>query len=515
MTKQPYLITTAIPYANGAPHIGHAYERIATDVLARFQRLDGRDVMFVTGMDEHGQKMQQTAARDGITPQELADRTAAQFEAMGDMLNAKTDDIVRTTSDRHKASVTAIWKRMEEKGDIYLSKYSGWYSVRDEAYYSEDEIEERDGRRFSIKTSTLVEWVEEESYFFKLSAYAQPLLDFYKQNPDFVVPQQYRNEIVSFVERGLLDLSISRTTFDWGIPVPGAPKHVMYVWVDALTNYITATGFPDREGALAKFWPAAAHIIGKDITRFHAIYWPAFLMSANLPLPKHIAVHGFLFNRGEKMSKSTGNIVSPSDLVERYGVDPVRYYFMREVPYGQDGSYSHEAIIARMNAELSNDLGNLAQRSLSMVNKNCNAVVPVKGALIAADEEMLAAADALLEECRKQHSDFAISKAMDAIWRVVADANRYFAGQEPWALKKTDPARMETVLWTTAEVLRMVGLLIQPYVPQSAAKLLDLLAVSEDKRGFESFGARLVSGAALPAPAPVFPRFIEEEAKPA
>jgi methionyl-tRNA synthetase len=515
MTQQPYLITTAIPYANGAPHIGHAYERIATDVLARFQRLDGRDVMFVTGMDEHGQKMQQTAARDGITPQELADRTAAQFEAMGDMLNVKTDDIVRTTSDRHKASVTAIWKRMEEKGDIYLSKYSGWYSVRDEAYYGEDEIEEREGRRFSIKTSTLVEWVEEESYFFKLSAYAQSLLDFYKQNPDFVVPQQYRNEIVSFVERGLLDLSISRTTFDWGIPVPGAPKHVMYVWVDALTNYITATGFPDRDGPLAKFWPAAAHIIGKDITRFHAIYWPAFLMSANLPLPKHIAVHGFLFNRGEKMSKSTGNIVSPSDLVERYGVDPVRYYFMREVPYGQDGSYSHEAIIARMNAELSNDLGNLAQRSLSMVNKNCNAVVPVKGALIAADEEMLAAADALLAECRKQHSDFAISKAMDAIWRVVADANRYFAGQEPWALKKTDPARMETVLWTTAEVLRMVGLLIQPYVPQSAAKLLDLLAVPEDKRGFESFGDRLVSGMALPAPAPVFPRFIEEEAKPA
>jgi methionyl-tRNA synthetase len=515
MTQTPYLITTAIPYANGAPHIGHAYERIATDVMARFQRLEGREVLFVTGMDEHGQKMQQTAARENLTPQGLADRTAQQFEAMGEMLNARADDIVRTTSERHKAAVTAIWKRMEEKGDIYLSKYSGWYSVRDEAYYNEDETEERDGRRFSIKTSTLVEWVEEESYFFKLSAYAQPLLDHYKKNPDFIVPEQYRNEIVSFVERELRDLSVSRTTFDWGIPVPGAPKHVMYVWVDALTNYITATGFPDRDGPLAKFWPAAAHVIGKDITRFHAIYWPAFLLSAELPLPKQIVVHGFLFNRGEKMSKSTGNIVSPSDLVERYGVDPVRYYFMREVPYGQDGSYSHEAIIARMNAELSNDLGNLAQRSLSMVNKNCNARFPAKGTLSPADEEMLSAADALLAECRKHHADYAISKAMDVIWRVVADANRYFAGQEPWALKKTDPARMETVLWTTAEVLRMVGILIQPYVPQSASKLLDLLAVADDKRQFANFAERLQPGIGLPVPSPVFPRFVEEEAKPA
>jgi methionyl-tRNA synthetase len=515
MTQAPYLITTAIPYANGAPHIGHAYERIATDVMARFARLDGRDVMFVTGMDEHGQKMQQTAARENLTPQQLADRTAALFEIMGEQLNAVADDIVRTTSERHKASVTAIWKRMEEKGDIYLSKYAGWYSVRDEAYYAEDETEEREGRRFAVKTGTLVEWVEEESYFFKLSAYAKPLLEHYAKNPDFIVPEQYRNEVVSFVERGLLDLSMSRTTFDWGIPVPGNPKHVMYVWVDALTNYITATGFPDRDGPKSHYWPAAAHVIGKDITRFHAIYWPAFLMSADLPLPKQIVVHGFLFSRGEKMSKSLGNIVAPADLVERYGVDPLRYYFMREVPYGQDGSYSHEAIVARMNAELANDLGNLAQRSLSMVNKNCGAKVPAKGTLLPVDEEMLAAADALLGECRKQHADYAISKAMDAIWRVVADANRYFAGQEPWALKKTDPARMETVLWTTAEVIRMVAILIQPYVPQSAAKFLDLLAVPEDARDFSHFAHRLQSSTDLPAPTAVFPRFVEEEAKPA
>jgi methionyl-tRNA synthetase len=515
MSSPPYLITTAIPYANGAPHIGHAYERIATDVMARFQRLDGRDVLFVTGMDEHGQKMQQTAARDGLSPQQLADRTAAQFETMGDMLNARADDIVRTTSERHKTATTAIWKRMLEKGDIYLSHYAGWYSVRDEAYYGEEETEERDGRRFAVKTGTLVEWVEEESYFFRLSNYAKPLLELYARQPDFIVPGQYRNEIVSFVERGLLDLSISRTTFDWGIAVPGSPKHVMYVWVDALTNYITATGFPDLNAPKAKFWPASAHVIGKDITRFHAIYWPAFLMSADLPLPKQIVVHGFLFNRGEKMSKSVGNIVSPSDLVERYGVDPVRYYFMREVPFGQDGSYSHEAIIARMNAELANDLGNLAQRSLSMVAKNCNAKTPQPGTLLTADQEMLMAADSLLDDVRRQHADHAISKAMDAIWRVVADANRYFAGQEPWALKKTDPARMETVLWTTAEVLRMVGLLIQPYVPQSAGKLLDLLAVPPEKRSFAHFGERLVGGIDLPTPAPVFPRFVEEEVTPA
>ncbi len=512
MSKAPYFITTAIPYANGPPHIGHAYEHIATDVMARFMRLDGHEVFFVTGMDEHGQKMQQTAARESLTPQGLADRTVAEFEQMHSLLNIKTDDFVRTTSGRHKASVTEIWKRMEANGDIYLSKYAGWYSVRDEAYYAEDETELREERRFAVKSGTLVEWVEEESYFFKLSAYAEPLLAYYAANPDFIVPAQYRNEIVSFVERGLNDLSVSRTTFDWGIPVPGNPKHVMYVWVDALTNYITATGFPDANAQRAHFWPASAHVIGKDITRFHAIYWPAFLMSAKLPIPRQIVVHGFLFSRGEKMSKSLGNIIEPADLVERYGVDPVRYFFMREVPYGQDGSYSHEAIIARMNAELANDLGNLAQRSLSMVNKNCGAKIPACGALTVADTAMLSAAEALLAECRTQHTAYAISKAMDAIWRVVADANRYFAGQEPWALKKTDPVRMETVLFVTAEVLRRVGLLIQPYVPQSAAKLLDLLAVPETDRDFAAFDSKLVSGVALPPPTPVFPRFIEEPA---
>ena len=511
MTQPPYLISTAIPYANGAPHIGHAYERIAADVMARFARLDGRDVLFITGMDEHGQKMQQTAAREGITPQQLADRTAAQFEQLGEDLNARADDIVRTTQARHRIAVQDMWKRMEANGDIYLAKYSGWYSVRDEAYYDEDEIEVREGKRFSLKTSTLVEWVEEESYFFKLSAYAGRLLQHYADNADFIVPENYRNEITSFVKRGLKDLSISRTTFDWGVPVPGAPNHVMYVWVDALTNYLTATGYPDQASPRAHFWPAAAHVIGKDITRFHAIYWPAFLMSAQLPLPQQIVVHGFLFNKGEKMSKSTGNVLSHRDLVERYGVDPVRYFFMREVPYGQDGSYSHDVIAGRMNADLANDLGNLAQRSLSMINKNCNGQLPGVGPLSVSDSAMLVMADGMLTEVRAQHSNYAISKAMDVIWKVVAEANRYFAGEAPWALKKTDPARMETVLYVTAEVLRMVGLLVQPYVPQSAAKLLDALAVPENARGFDSFGQRLRPGTPLPPPLPIFPRFVEEE----
>ena len=512
MSKPKFYITTAIPYANGAPHIGHAYERIATDAIARFKRLDGFDVLFVTGMDEHGQKMQQTAAREGITPLQLADRTAAQFQAMGDELNARADDILRTTEQRHKNSVQEIWRRMAANGDIYLSKYSGWYSVRDEAYYGEDEIEERDGRRFAIKTGTPVEWVEEESYFFKLSAYAPKLLELYEKRPDFIVPEHYRNEIVAFVKRGLNDLSISRTTFDWGVQVPDDPKHVMYVWVDALTNYLSATGFPDTHAPRAAFWPASAHVIGKDITRFHAIYWPAFLLSAGLPVPDQVVVHGFLFSRGEKMSKSVGNVVSPSDLVKAYGVDQTRYFFLREVPFGQDGNYSHEAIVNRINADLANDLGNLAQRSLSMIAKNCGGVVPKHGDFTEADREILNAANGIHAEARAAHETYSINKALDAIWRVVADANRYFAAQEPWALKKTDPARMDTVLYVTAEVLRIIGLMAQPYIPASAASLLQLLSVDSNARDFTALGKRLEPGTPLPAPAPIFPRYVEEEA---
>ena len=371
MSEKPrYYITTAISYPNGPPHIGHAYEVIATDAIARFKRLDGYDVFFLTGTDEHGQKIQQTATREGITARELVDRNVVQFRAMVERMNCSNDDYIRTTEERHHRSSQAIWQRMEKNGDIYLSKYAGWYSVRDEAYYAEDETHVNEHKvRLATKTGTPVEWVEEESYFFKLSAYQQKLLDLYER-PDFVLPKERLNEVASFVRGGLQDLSISRTTFDWGVRVPGNDKHIMYVWVDALTNYITAVGFPDTESEKFKrYWPADLHVIGKDIVRFHAVYWPAFLMSAGIEVPRRIFSHGFLFNRGEKMSKSVGNVIDPFTMADAYGVDQFRYFFLREVPFGQDGNYSHEAIVNRINADLANDLGNLAQRSLTMVNK--------------------------------------------------------------------------------------------------------------------------------------------------
>lgn len=513
MADKQFYITTAISYPNGAPHIGHAYEVLATDALARFKRLDGFDVMFLTGTDEHGQKIQQTAARQGRTARELVDEMAPQFQEMVRSLGCSNDDFIRTTEARHYATVQELWKRMEAAGDIYLSKYAGWYSVRDEAYYAEDEIEDREGKKYSTKTGTPVEWVEEESYFFKLASYQEKLLALYESQPDFIGPNERRNEILSFVKGGLQDLSISRTTFDWGIPVPGAPGHIMYVWVDALTNYLSATGWPDAGAARAKYWPADLHVIGKDIVRFHAVYWPAFLMSAGLPLPKRVYGHGFLFNRGEKMSKSVGNVISPASLIDTYGVDQVRYFFLREVPFGQDGNYSHEAIINRINADLANDLGNLAQRSLSMINKNCEGRLPVPGAFTAEDTEILAAADAIIAEARTHHDVQAINKALDAIWRVVADANRYFAAQAPWGLKKTDPERMGTVLYVTAELLRQFGILTQPYMPTAAPKLLDLLAIPENQRSFASLATRLSGGIELPPPAPVFPRYVEAEAE--
>ncbi|MGD9543100.1 MAG: methionine--tRNA ligase [Methylocystis sp.] len=515
--RPPYMITTAIPYANGAPHIGHAYERIATDAFARWQRLDGYDVLFVTGMDEHGQKMQRTAEKEGLTPWALADRTAGQFARMGEALNARADDIVRTTQERHKQTVLEIWRRMEANGDLYLSKYAGWYSVRDEAYYDADELTERDGKKFA-PTGTPVEWVEEESWFFKLSAYAEKLLAHYAAHPEFITPEHYRNEIVAFVKRGLTDLSVSRTTFDWGIEIPPSAdttaKHVMYVWVDALTNYITATGYLTEDINKARFWPADAHVIGKDITRFHAIYWPAFLLSAGAPLPKQVVVHGFLFSKGEKMSKSVGNVVDPIELAERYGVDQLRYFFLREIPFGQDGNYSHEAIVNRINADLANDLGNLAQRSLSMIAKNCMGAVPRKHELTDADRDILAQAAEALAKARAAMADYAPHHALAEIFRVVAEANRYFAAEEPWAKKKTDPARMETVLYVTAETLRRLAIPLQPFMPESAGKLLDLLDVGPDERDFAHAGEAnaLQQGAPLPPPAPVFPRFIEEDA---
>jgi methionyl-tRNA synthetase len=512
-TKSPYYITTAISYPNGKPHIGHAYELIATDAMARFQRLDGRDVFFLTGTDEHGQKMQQTARAEGISPEQLAERNSNEFREMGRLLNASNDDFIRTTEERHHKTVQEVWRRMEKNGDIYKGGYAGWYSVRDEAYYQEDETELRaDGLRYGPQ-GTPVEWVEEESYFFKLSAYEDRLLKLYEDEPDFIGPNERRNEVISFVKSGLKDLSISRTTFDWGIKVPGDDKHVMYVWVDALTNYITATGFvEDEQGPLAKYWPADAHIIGKDIIRFHAVYWPAFLMSAGLPLPKRVYAHGFLLNKGEKMSKSLGNVVDPVNLVNHFGLDQVRYFFLREVSFGQDGSYSEEGIGTRINADLANGIGNLASRSLSMIAKNCEGRVPAPGPLTDADRAILATADQAIAICREEMARQQVHKAVAAVINIVNEADRYFAAQEPWVLRKTDVPRMETVLYVTADVVRQIAILFQPIMPDSAAKILDLVAVALEDRTFEALGeaGRLQPGTELPAPSPVFPRYVAQ-----
>lgn len=511
----PFYITTAIAYPNGKPHIGHAYELIATDAVARYYRLDGRDVFFLTGTDEHGQKMQQTARKEGLSAQELADRNTAEFQKMGVLLNASNDDFIRTTEPRHHEASQIIWQRMVDAGDIYKDSYSGWYSVRDEAYYQEGETELRDdGVRYGPQ-GTPVEWVEEESYFFRLSNYEDKLLQLYETQPDFVGPAERRNEVVSFVKSGLKDLSVSRTTFDWGIKVPNDPAHVMYVWVDALTNYITATGYlTDPNGPRAKYWPADIHMIGKDIIRFHAVYWPAFLMSAGLPLPKRVFAHGFLLNKGEKMSKSIGNVVDPANLVEHFGLDQVRYFLLREVSFGQDGSYSEEGIATRINSDLANGIGNLASRSLSMIVKNCDGKIPACGPLTEADRTMLASADALHAITRDEMGKLMIHRALTAIIAVVSEADRYFAGEAPWALKKTDPERMGTVLYVTAEVVRQIAILLQPFMPASAAKLLDLVAAPADKRDFAALGeaGRLVSGTPLEAPAPVFPRYVAPEA---
>jgi methionyl-tRNA synthetase len=509
-----FYITTAIAYPNGVPHIGHAYEAIATDALARFQRLDGKDVFFLTGTDEHGLKMVQTADLEKLPTLEVATRNALRFKEMDERLNVSFDRFIRTTEEQHHRSSQAIWQRMADNGDIYLDSYAGWYSVRDEAYYAEDETVMGDDNVRRGPQGTPVEWVEEKSYFFKLSAYQDKLLALYASQPDFIGPDSRKNEVISFVKSGLRDLSISRTTFDWGVKVPGDTEHVMYVWVDALTNYITGVGFPDENDPNWRYWPADVHIIGKDIIRFHAVYWPAFLMSAGIPLQKRVYAHGFLFSRGEKMSKSVGNVVDPFNLADQYGVDQVRYFFLREVPFGQDGNYNHEAIVARINADLANDLGNLAQRSLSMIAKQYEGVLPEPGAFTDNDKAILAQADGMIGLARTAMATQQIHQALNAVWAVVAEANRYFAGEAPWALAKTDPQRQRTVLYVTAEVIRQIAILTQPVMPESSAKLLDSLGIPQDARDFAALGgaARIKPGTELPPPAPVFPRYIEPSA---
>ncbi len=508
-----FYVTTPIYYVNDKPHIGHAYTTLACDVLARFKRLDGFDVKFLTGTDEHGQKVEKSAEAAGVTPQALADRNSANFRELAAHLGCSNDDFIRTTEPRHVAACQALWQRLVEAGEITLGHYEGWYSVRDEAFYAESEVVTLPGGQKQAPTGAPVEWVKEPSYFFRLSAWQDRLLAFYDANPYAVAPASRRNEVISFVKGGLQDLSVSRTSFTWGIPVPGDPAHVMYVWLDALANYITAVGYPDTSGDYAKWWPADLHMVGKDILRFHAVYWPAFLMAAGLEPPKRVFAHGWWTNEGQKISKSVGNVIDPVGLIEKYGLDPVRYFLLREVPFGNDGDYSHRAMVNRMNGELANDYGNLAQRVLSMVNKNCAGVVPVRGDLTPEDHELLDAAYALLAKLRDSMDRQMFHEALEAIWVVVRAANGYVDRQAPWALKKTDAARMATVLWVLAETVRSLALLTQPFMPTASARLLDLVAVPATQRNFAACGPdfALVSGGALPVPAGVFPRHVEPE----
>lgn len=510
---RPYYVTTAITYPNGDPHIGHAYEYVATDAIARFKRLDGFDVRFLTGTDEHGLKMVETAAAEGIGTAELARRNSDMFQRLQERLNISFDRFIRTTDPDHHEASKEIWRRMAAAGDIYLDTYSGWYSVRDERFFVESETRLLDdGTRVAVETGAPVTWTEEQTYFFRLSAYADKLLAHYEANPDFIAPEVRRNEVVSFVAGGLRDLSISRTSFDWGVQVPEHPDHVMYVWVDALTNYLTGVGYPDADSEMfRRYWPADLHMIGKDIIRFHTVYWPAFLMSAGIELPRRVFAHGFLLNRGEKMSKSVGNVVDPVALIEEFGVDQVRYFLLREVPFGQDGSFSEEAIITRINTDLANELGNLAQRSLSMIAKNLGGVLPEPGEFTAADTELLATADGLLERLRASFESQAMHLALEAIWLMLGEANRYFSAQQPWVLRKSeseaDQQRFRTVLYVTCEAVRIAALLVQPVMPESAGTLLDLLGQAQDQRTFADLGARLTPGTVLPPPTGVFPRY--------
>ena len=513
-TSKRYYVTTPIYYVNDVPHIGHAYTTLACDVLARFKRLDGFDVKFLSGTDEHGQKVEKSALEKGIDPQAFTDSVSQNFRDLLGTMNFSTDDFIRTTEERHKISVQALWKRLIDAGEIYLGSYSGWYAVRDEAFYGEGElVTDKDGNK-TAPSGAVVEWVEEPSYFFKLSAWQDKLLKFYDDNPDFIAPKSRRNEVTSFVSGGLMDLSVSRTTFKWGVPVPDDDEHIMYVWLDALTNYITAVGFPETEtGEYATYWPADLHMVGKDILRFHAVYWPAFLMAAGLAPPKRVFAHGWWTNEGQKISKSLGNVIDPIELVETYGLDQVRYFLLREVPFGNDGDFSKKALIGRMNGELANDLGNLSQRVLSMVNKNCEGAVPRHGEFTEDDNAMLGAAHLLLDTVRGHIDAQAFNDALEAVWVVIRASNAYVDAQAPWKLKKEDPARMETVLYVLSETIRHIAIMLQPFMPDTIGRMLDQLAVSPEHRSFDFLGPEhaLVPGTALVKPEGVFPRYVEEE----
>jgi len=515
MTRKSYYITTPIYYVNDKPHIGHAYTTLACDLLARFKRLDGFDVMFLTGTDEHGQKVEKAAQMAGVDPKAFCDQVSTNFRELAKRLNISNDDFIRTTEPRHIKSVQALWEKLLAAGDIYLGHYEGWYAVRDEAFYQEDELQDGPNGKTVIASGAPVEWVKEPSYFFRLSAWEERLLKFYDTHPDFILPNSRRNEVISFVKGGLKDLSVSRTTFKWGVPVPNDPAHIMYVWLDALTNYITAAGFPDTgSDKYKRFWPADLHMVGKDILRFHAVYWPAFLLAAGLETHHRVFAHGWWTNEGQKISKSLGNVIDPLNLIDTFGLDQTRYFLMREVPFGNDGDFRRDALINRINNELANGMGNLAQRTLSFVAKNAGASVPEAGPLNDLDEALLAQADSLVDQMRAAFDRQELHVALQAWYDLVDAANKYIDVAAPWTLRKTDPARMNTVLWILLETIRHLAILAQPVTPDAAAKLLDQLGVSEAARSFAHLGemGRLRSGTPLPAPQGVFPRYIEEKA---
>lgn len=498
-----YYITSPIYYVNDVPHIGHAYTSVACDVMARFNRMLGKEVYFLTGTDEHGQKVEKSAQLRNIDPQNFTDEVSHRFRDLSDLLNLSNDDFIRTTEKRHKKAASALWNNLLEKGYIYLSKYSGWYSVRDEAFYAESEI--IDGK---APTGAPVEWVEEPSYFFALSKFQEPLLEFYQENQDFIAPNSRFNEVVSFVKGGLLDLSVSRTSFKWGIEIPGDSNHVMYVWLDALTNYISALGYPDDNPLYNKFWPASLHVVGKDILRFHAVYWPAFLMAAGLPLPKKVIAHGWWTNEGEKISKSLGNVIDPVELIEEFGLDQTRYFLMREVPFGNDGNFSRLSMKNRINSELANNIGNLSQRTLAFINKNTDAKIADINISSLYKEDLLSGLNEKINRYMDLMKESKFSFALEEVISIANEANLFIDQQAPWALKKTDINRMGEVLYILVETIRYIAILLLPFMPDAMNKLLSQLDVEEDKRLFSCLNQEnaIIASAILPAPEVIFPR---------
>ncbi len=479
--RKNFYITTPIYYPSGKPHMGHAYSSIIADVLARFKRLEGYNVLFLTGTDEHGQKIQKEAEKNNKDPKIFCDEISETFRSLTKILNLTNNDFIRTTESRHFKSVNEIWNRLVKSGDIFLDKYSGWYSISDEAYYDEDEIEEINGKKISKISGSSVEWVEEESYFFKLSAFQSKLLEHYKRNKNFILPSSRRNEVISFVEKGLKDLSISRTSFSWGIPVPENKKHIIYVWLDALTNYLSALNFPDLNDKKYKsFWPADVHIIGKDILRFHAVYWPAFLFAANLPLPKRVFGHGWILSDEKKMSKSLGNILDPIEIINNYGVDQLRYYLIKEVSFGNDGSISMENLKNCINNDLANNYGNLCQRVFSFIKKNCNNKIPQAKNLFSEDKKIIKNIKMNIPKLVDLMNNQNLNEYLKIVVNFSFEANKYFNDSEPWALKKKDLNRMNTILNTIVKQIMNISILLNPILPTSTKKVLDTINISEN-----------------------------------